>query len=146
MKGRESDDYGGHFPLVYEGVSKSLRTGRLERELQMLQLSAPRCSSIAILWASLVSFAVITLCVASQRVFYYYLFIYLWLSPETIGYTLVCLTCRFESRLDSHLHVIDYYYADDWDRTRNILNYSWTTDSKNEMILDKRACWVTVQY
>jgi hypothetical protein len=33
----------------YEGVSKSFRTGRLERELQMVQLFAARCSSIAIL-------------------------------------------------------------------------------------------------
>jgi hypothetical protein len=41
-----------------------------------------------------VSFAAITLCVASQRVFIIiiiiiYLFIYLLLSPETFGYTLV---------------------------------------------------------
>jgi hypothetical protein len=34
---------------AYEGVSKSFRTGRLERELQMLQLSATRCSGIDIL-------------------------------------------------------------------------------------------------
>jgi hypothetical protein len=34
----------------------------------MVQLSATRCSCIAILWVSLVSFAAITLCVASQRV------------------------------------------------------------------------------
>jgi hypothetical protein len=34
---------------VYEGVSKSFRTGRLERELQTVQLSATRCSCIAIL-------------------------------------------------------------------------------------------------
>jgi hypothetical protein len=34
---------------VYEGVSKSFRTGRLERELQMVQLSATRCSCIVIL-------------------------------------------------------------------------------------------------
>jgi hypothetical protein len=34
---------------VYEGVSKSFRTDRLERELQMVQLSATRCSCIAIL-------------------------------------------------------------------------------------------------
>jgi hypothetical protein len=53
----------------YEGVWKSSRTGRMERELQMIQLSAPGCSCIGILWASLVSFAAITLCVASQRVF-----------------------------------------------------------------------------
>jgi hypothetical protein len=33
----------------YEGVSKSFRTGRLEREQQMVQLSATRCSFIAIL-------------------------------------------------------------------------------------------------
>jgi hypothetical protein len=53
----------------YEGVSKSFWSGHLERELQMVQLSATRCSYIAILWVSLVSFAAITLCVASQRVF-----------------------------------------------------------------------------
>jgi hypothetical protein len=34
---------------LYEDVSKSFRTGRLERELQMVQLSATRCSCIAIL-------------------------------------------------------------------------------------------------
>jgi len=33
----------------YDGVSKSFRTGRLERELQMVQRSATRCSCIAIL-------------------------------------------------------------------------------------------------
>jgi hypothetical protein len=52
----------------YEGVSKSFRTGRLERELKMVQISAIRCSWIAILWVSLVSFTAITLSVASQRV------------------------------------------------------------------------------
>jgi hypothetical protein len=35
----------------------------------MLQLSAIRCSCIAILWVSLVSLAAITLCVASELVF-----------------------------------------------------------------------------
>jgi hypothetical protein len=35
----------------------------------MVQLSVSRCSCIAILSVSLVSFASITLCVASQRVF-----------------------------------------------------------------------------
>jgi hypothetical protein len=59
----------GYYIFIYEGVSKSFRTGRLERELQMVQLSATGCSFIAILWVSLVSFAAITLCVASQRVF-----------------------------------------------------------------------------
>jgi hypothetical protein len=54
---------------TYEGVSKSFRTGRLERELQMVQLSITEWSCIAILWISLVSFAAIELCVASQRVF-----------------------------------------------------------------------------
>jgi hypothetical protein len=54
---------------MYEGVSKNFRIGLLERELQMVQLSATRCSCIAILCVSLVSFAAITLCVASQRVF-----------------------------------------------------------------------------
>jgi len=57
-------------PFLWNGsVSKSFRTGRLKRELQMVQLSATRCSCTAIWWISLVSFAAITLCVASQRVF-----------------------------------------------------------------------------
>jgi hypothetical protein len=54
---------------VYEGLSRSFRTGSLERELQMVQLSTTRCSCIAILWVSLVSSATITLHVAFQRVF-----------------------------------------------------------------------------
>jgi hypothetical protein len=37
--------------------------------MQMVQLSATRCSYISILRVSLVSFASVTLCVASQRVF-----------------------------------------------------------------------------
>jgi hypothetical protein len=53
---------------IKEGVSKNFRTGRLEQELQMVQLSVNSCSCIAILWVSLVSFAAITLCVASQQV------------------------------------------------------------------------------
>jgi hypothetical protein len=35
--------------LIQEGVSKSFRNGRRERELQMVQISATRCSCIAIL-------------------------------------------------------------------------------------------------
>jgi len=34
---------------TYEGVSKRIRTGRLERELKMVQFSDTRCSYIAIL-------------------------------------------------------------------------------------------------
>jgi hypothetical protein len=34
---------------LYEGISKSFRTGRVERELQMVQLCATRSSYIAIL-------------------------------------------------------------------------------------------------
>jgi hypothetical protein len=60
-------DHPNNLQSLYEGVSKSYRTGLLERELQMVQLSATRCRCIAILWVSLVSFAAITLCVASQR-------------------------------------------------------------------------------
>jgi hypothetical protein len=37
------------FYVMYEDVSKSFRTGRLERELQMVQLSATRYNCIAIL-------------------------------------------------------------------------------------------------
>jgi hypothetical protein len=34
---------------AYEGVPKSFRTGRLERKLQMVQVSATRCNYMAIL-------------------------------------------------------------------------------------------------
>jgi hypothetical protein len=53
---------------IYEAVSRSFRTDRLERETQIVQLSATRCSCIDILWVSLVSSVAITLCVAPQRV------------------------------------------------------------------------------
>jgi hypothetical protein len=53
----------------YGGVFKNFRTGRLQPELQMIELSATRYSFIAIFSVSLVSFSAITLCVASQRVF-----------------------------------------------------------------------------
>jgi hypothetical protein len=52
---------------IYEGLSKSFRTGRLEREMRMVQLSATTRSSIASLWVSLVSFTAITLCVKSRE-------------------------------------------------------------------------------
>jgi hypothetical protein len=53
----------------------------------MVQLSTTRCSCITILWVGLVSFAAITLCVASQQVFI--VVFHYWLSPETFGYPLV---------------------------------------------------------
>jgi hypothetical protein len=75
---------------TYEGVTKSFRTGRLERELQMVQLPATRCSCITILWVSLVSFAAITHYVAPERVFIVVKHIFRYrLIPETSGYTIV---------------------------------------------------------
>jgi hypothetical protein len=74
----------------YEGVSESFRTDRLQRELQMVQRSATRCSCIAILWVGLVSFAAMTICVASQRVIpkvsVYFVIDSVW---KLFGYTLV---------------------------------------------------------
>jgi hypothetical protein len=76
--------------ISYEGVSESFfRTGRLERELQMVQLSATICSCIAIFLVSLVRFPpqpfVLLLnnccCLFRYR-----------LSPENFGYTLVCVS------------------------------------------------------
>jgi len=51
---------------VYPKVS---RLAAWSQNCQWYQLSATRCSFIAVLRVSLVSFAAITLCVASQRVF-----------------------------------------------------------------------------
>jgi hypothetical protein len=41
----------------------------MEPDLQIVKLSATRCSYIAVLWFSLVSFATISVCVASKQVF-----------------------------------------------------------------------------
>jgi hypothetical protein len=54
----------------------------------MVQLSATRCSCIAVLWVSLVSFAAITFCVGSQRVFVVVYFVMtqsgnFWINPHT---------------------------------------------------------------
>jgi hypothetical protein len=49
MHGVSYPDIGIKFDIAYEGVTKSFRTGRLERELQIVQLSATSCSCIAIL-------------------------------------------------------------------------------------------------
>jgi hypothetical protein len=56
---------------VYEGVSISFRTGHLERELQMIELSATKCSCVAILWVGLVGFAAVTLCVFIVDVYFF---------------------------------------------------------------------------
>jgi hypothetical protein len=79
---------------VYEGVSKSLRTGSPDRELQLLQVSANRRSCIAILWVSLVSFYRHNpLCCFSTSAYYCCCLFRYRLSPGTSGYTLVCRTC-----------------------------------------------------
>jgi hypothetical protein len=52
--------------VATRGCIQILQTGRLERELKMVQLSATRRSCIAILWVSLVSFAAITLWMQQQ--------------------------------------------------------------------------------
>jgi hypothetical protein len=91
-----------------EGVSRSFRTGRLEQELQMVQLSATMYSYIAILWVSLVSFAAITLCIASQRVFFIIIIIVyfvttqsgnFWIQPLSIESWSVNHFCRILTML-----------------------------------------------
>jgi hypothetical protein len=78
------------YQISTENQGKLTQTGRLERELQMVQLCATRCSCIAILWASLVSFAAIALRVASQRVFIFVCFVMtqsgnFWIHPRTLS-------------------------------------------------------------
>jgi hypothetical protein len=75
---------------IYKCVSRSFRTGRLERELQVVQLSATRCSCIAILWVNLVSFATITVC---------------WFS---VSVCCCCCCCWFRYRRRNGLAVLFY--------------------------------------
>jgi hypothetical protein len=58
----------GHLIINLRGCIQKFPDSRLERVLQIVQLPATRCSFIAILWVSLVSFTAIIRCVASQRV------------------------------------------------------------------------------
>jgi hypothetical protein len=61
-------------------------------ELQMVQLSATRCSCITILWANLVSFAPITLYVASQRVFIFVVVCFVMTQSGNVQiYTRICM-------------------------------------------------------
>jgi hypothetical protein len=62
----------------------------MERELQMVELSATICSCIADLSHSMGS-SVVTLCVTSQRVFV--VVVSLRFSPETFGYNLMLKNC-----------------------------------------------------
>jgi len=80
-------------PSIYDGVSKSFLTACLKRELQMVQLSATRYSCVTILWVSLVSFATITFCVASQWVFIvvvYFVINSVWKPLDTSSYLNTC--------------------------------------------------------
>jgi hypothetical protein len=99
-----------------EGVSKSFRTDRLERELQMVQLSATRCSCIAILWVSIMSVVALTLCVASQWVFIVVYFVMtqsgnFWIHLRTYVCTYVCMyvcmyvLCIMYVRMYVHMRV-----------------------------------------
>jgi hypothetical protein len=65
----------------------------------MVRPSANRCNFIAILCVSLVIFAVITLCVASQPMFVVVVVVvdYYRLSPESFRYTLVCCMISTET-------------------------------------------------
>jgi hypothetical protein len=101
---------------THEGVSKSFWTGRLERELQMVQLSATRCSCIAILWVSLVSFAAITVCVASQREF---IVVYIVIDSvrkllDTLSYNSLRFTTLCFRRFGHGVHLRKYKEKNFW--------------------------------
>jgi uncharacterized membrane protein len=63
----------------------------------MVQLPATRCNFIAILLVSLVSFATITFCVASRRVFIVVYFVIESVRKllDTLSY--VCVCCQFNN-------------------------------------------------
>jgi hypothetical protein len=115
---RASSSYHSLICEIYDGVSKSFRTGHLEWELQTVQLSATRCSCIAILWVSIVSFAAIALRVASQRVFIVDgVYFVIDSSPETFGYTLVTKTVKWNNPADIRCAAVStspYSHIDIW--------------------------------
>jgi hypothetical protein len=126
---------------VYEGVSKSFRTGRLERELQMVQLSTTRCSFIAILWISLVHFAAITtLCCFStsntkgKRIFRYRI------SPETSWYTIVYF---ISSRLSHALRWLQFFKCNGFIIAFIVYPCCWNTWVDWILCLTTAVLWYT---
>jgi hypothetical protein len=106
--------------------------GRLERELQMVQLSATMCSCIAILWFSLVRFAAITLYIASQRVFIIVYFVMtqsgnFWIHPS-IGMSHMRMGI---SVIDHGSYIKRRTRFDSWPEHHRLLSHSsppvWTT-------------------
>jgi hypothetical protein len=108
----------------------------------MVELSATRCSCIAILWVSLVSFFAITLCVASQRVFVFVYFAMtqsedFWIHPRTsaiviwyewlsISFTLRPLNSRGKNP-PPHIHWRGGLQSClDAMKTRKILGIAWS--------------------
>jgi hypothetical protein len=117
--------------LQYEGVSKSFRTGRLERELQMVQLSASRCSCMAILWVSLVSFAAITLCVVSQLVFSVIVFHFVIDSGRQLFDTPSYTRARKHARTYIHTYIHTYIYMNNMIRKWPLTSRSSITINRN---------------
>jgi hypothetical protein len=74
---------------TYDGVSKSFRTSRLDRELQMVQLSATRCSCRYFMNQSSEFCRHKPSCCFSTSVYSCCCLFRYRLSPETFGYTLV---------------------------------------------------------
>jgi hypothetical protein len=100
------DTYIHTYIHTYEGVSKSFRTGSLERELQVVQFFATRCSRIAILCVSLVSFTAITLRVAFQRVF---IFVFYFVIDSVRK--LLDTTSYVRTYIHIHIHVHTYIHT-----------------------------------
>jgi hypothetical protein len=136
---------------TYEGVSKSFRTFSPERELQMVQLSANTCSCGAILWVRLMSFAAITLCVASQRVFIVVVVVdfvidpvrkpldtpsYIHAQSETWTHDLRALDR--EATVTNNFTVIIYSYSDIPQHSLHNYNY-WNTVLKKQFIYRKSS-------
>jgi hypothetical protein len=103
-------------------------TDRLEREPQMVQVSATRCSCIAILWVKSSTFCrhnplcrFSTSNTESKRIFRYRL------SPETFGYTLVLMWNWSLSLFHRRINVcIRFWDANSQHIMRVKINYSWT--------------------
>jgi hypothetical protein len=96
-----------------EDVSKSFRSSRVERELQMVQFPATRCSCIAILWVILTSFAVISLCVASQWVFIIIVVVIDFVIDSVRIYSRICVTVEVFCVVVPRFHInIGYIYSE----------------------------------
>jgi hypothetical protein len=113
----------------------------------MVQLSAARCSCIAILWVSLLSFAAITLCVASQwvipKVSVYFVINLVWKLLKTLSYVLpTAWQTKFHTHTKTGKITISYIIIFKFLGRRHCVNIYLWGDRTSQAVWGREREWL----